>query len=94
VESLKQHKMDNLKDFTAQDARKNMNSLENSVNKKLLETILERINEKSKLNEESYSTNHIPTPVQAELERRGFKVKYYGSQSSDPREGPYYTISW
>jgi hypothetical protein len=49
--------MDNLKDFTAQDARKNMNSLENSVNKKLLETILERINEKSKLNEESYSTN-------------------------------------
>jgi len=86
--------MSNLKDFTAQDARKNMNSLENSVNKKLLETILETIDEKSKLNEESCSINNIPTPVQAELEKRGFKVKYYSFQSSDPREGPYYTISW
>jgi len=82
------------KDFTAQDARNNMNSLENSVNKKLLETILEKIDEKSKLNEDSLSTNTIPTPVQAELEKRGFKVKYYSFQSSDPREGSYYTISW
>jgi len=86
--------MSNLKDFTAQDARKNMNSLENTVNKKLLETILETIDERSKLNDDSWSTNNIPTPVQAELERRGFKVKYYQYQSSDPREGPYYTISW
>jgi len=86
--------MGTYQDFTAQDARKNMNSLENSVNKKLLEEILQKIDEKSKLNEDSWSTNNISTPVQAELEKRGFKVKYYSCQSPDPREGPYYTISW
>lgn len=82
--------------LTAKQAREQVDSIENTCNKRQLELIAQQIND-AVLRGESYISfdNSLTKANKAYLESRdmGYKVEYHSGDQRDYTPG-YYSISW
>jgi len=86
--------MDNYNDINAAWANKIASTQLGEIALKQLHECLDKIKIAASKNAFNISVMSLEDINRKELEKRGFKVKFYEGDYRDQRERDYYTISW